>query len=70
MEREVQWNELSNRKRKCVEDDNFGDNTQGDSEDSDEEAEIENFMLAMACGNTIGNEELQRWIREVKQENM
>ena len=44
--------------RKCVEDDNYGDNTQGDNEDSDEEADIENFMLAMACGNTIGNEEL------------
>ena len=57
MKREIQWNELSNRKRKRVEENNDLDTREGDNEESDEEADIENFMLAMACGKTIGNEE-------------
>ena len=57
MKREIQWNELSNRKRKRAEENNDLNTREDDNEESDEEVDIENFMLAMACGKTIGNEE-------------
>ena len=57
MKREIQWNELSNRKRKRAEENNDLNTREDDNEESDEDVDIENFMLAMACGKTIGNEE-------------
>ena len=50
MDREILWNDMSNRKRKRVEEENISEVTTEDNT-SDEEADIENFMLSMACGN-------------------